>query len=147
MSGIGALYHPDGRPADAAAMTRMLHAVAHRGPDVREIWSDGALALGHVAHSTATVSRRARRLVAAADGLRAVLDGRLDNRADLEEEEVRGAEAHRVRQHGEAERQQARQRLRRDLSAHDGVGACSHGIDGSRRASGAAGGCDPDPGL
>src|SRR4051794_24157023 len=86
MSGIGALFNRDGRPADPGAMDRMLDAIRHRGPDARGSWHRGAVALGQVMlHSTAE-ARRERQPLAAPDGLCVAFDGFLADRRELARE-------------------------------------------------------------
>ncbi len=43
MSGIGGVYHPDGRPVKPECLQRMLEVLAHRGPDGAQIWCQGSV--------------------------------------------------------------------------------------------------------
>ena len=86
MSGLGAIFNLDGRPADLGAMTRMLDAIQHRGPDARGTWHNGAIALGQVMRHDTPESRRERQPLAAADGLCVAFDGFLDSRLELKHE-------------------------------------------------------------
>jgi len=69
--------HVDGAPVDPAAVRRMLAAAAHRGA-TPQVWSDGFVALGVGARED-----RAAGAMAAAGGCVLVVDGRIDNAADV----------------------------------------------------------------
>jgi asparagine synthase (glutamine-hydrolysing) len=47
MCGVSGILRFDGLPVARAALERMTHALAHRGPDSHGIWIDGAVGLGH----------------------------------------------------------------------------------------------------
>ncbi|MEM8811695.1 MAG: asparagine synthase (glutamine-hydrolyzing) [Pseudomonadota bacterium] len=47
MCGIAGLWNRDGRPVDNAVLGAMTDSLAHRGPDDRDVWVDGAVGLGH----------------------------------------------------------------------------------------------------
>lgn len=47
MCGVSGILRFDGLPVDRAALERMTHALAHRGPDSHGLWIDGAVGLGH----------------------------------------------------------------------------------------------------
>ncbi|MGN6463035.1 MAG: hypothetical protein ACTHLY_17785 [Pseudolabrys sp.] len=47
MCGIAGYLSLTGEPASAATAERMGEAIAHRGPDDRGVFSDGAVALAH----------------------------------------------------------------------------------------------------
>src|SRR5919201_1152573 len=84
MSGLAAIFNLDGRPVDPSQVTTMLHAAAHRGPDGFGHWCRGTVALGHARLNTTPESLRERQPAALTTGdVWGVLDGRLDNRADL----------------------------------------------------------------
>ncbi|HTW88255.1 MAG TPA: asparagine synthase-related protein, partial [Candidatus Binataceae bacterium] len=84
MSGIAAIFNRDGAPADRAEIERILSALAHRGPDGRGIWCEGPVALGHAAlHTTPESSQEHQPLYDETGGLCLILDGRVDNRAEL----------------------------------------------------------------
>jgi asparagine synthase (glutamine-hydrolysing) len=87
MSGIFGGYNLDGRPANRELMFRMSEAIAHRGADGANIWSAGAVALGHRLHRTTPESiHEAQPLQDETGQLCLVLDGRVDNRAELQRE-------------------------------------------------------------
>lgn len=92
MSGIAAIFNLDGRPADRELIGAMLGAIAYRGPDGLNSWSSGALALGHAMLRTTPESASEKQpLVEEGAGLVLVMDGRVDNREELEKElEARG---------------------------------------------------------
>ncbi|HEY8491159.1 MAG TPA: asparagine synthase-related protein [Dehalococcoidia bacterium] len=82
MSGITGIYHPDGRPADAADLERMGHALARRGPAGAGCWVSGAVALGSRAARPGEAG--AGDLPLAAEGaLVLTADARIDNREEL----------------------------------------------------------------
>ena len=47
MSGIMGISYLDGRPVDSADLGQMIDILAHRGPDVSDIWVDGSVGFGH----------------------------------------------------------------------------------------------------
>jgi asparagine synthase (glutamine-hydrolysing) len=84
MSGIAAIFNPDGRPADHALFGRMLAAIAHRGPDGSGQWIDGPVALGYQQFCTTPESLDEHQPVSDPAGrLHLVFDGRVDNRGEL----------------------------------------------------------------
>src|SRR5579864_8002090 len=84
MSGIAAIYHLDGRPADRGLVGAMLAAVAYRGPDGLNSWIDGPIALGHAMLRTTPEAMGERQpLVDEQTGLALTMDGRVDNRDEL----------------------------------------------------------------
>jgi asparagine synthase (glutamine-hydrolysing) len=85
MSGIFGGYNLDGRPANREMMSRMSEAIAHRGADGENIWAAGPVALGHRLHRTTPESlREAQPLQDETGQICLVLDGRVDNRAELQ---------------------------------------------------------------
>lgn len=86
MSGIAAIYHLDGRPADRRLISAMLDAAAYRGPDGLNSWIDGPVALGHaMLRTTAEAVAESQPLVDEQAGLALTMDGRVDNRDELKE--------------------------------------------------------------
>ena len=86
MSGIVAVFCLDGRPADRAMVGAMLAAAAHRGPDGLNSWIDGPVALGHaMLRTTPEALGESQPLVDAEAGLAIAMDGRVDNRGELQE--------------------------------------------------------------
>lgn len=84
MSGLAALFHRDGQPAEATAIERMLNAVPYRGPDGMFARLLGAVALGQ-AQMIVMPEEEAEQppLVSPRTGCTLIADVRLDNRDDL----------------------------------------------------------------
>jgi asparagine synthase (glutamine-hydrolysing) len=86
MSGIAVIHHLDGKPALPQLLTRMLDAIAHRAVDGRNSWIYGATALGHARMwTTPQVIHEPQPYCVGVgeEALCLVLDGRVDNRAEL----------------------------------------------------------------
>ena len=84
MSGLAGIYHLDGKPADPALLQRMIHRLAHRGPDASNYWIEGSVGIGHVMLHTTMESLYERQPWSDETGtLCLALDGRIDNREDL----------------------------------------------------------------
>lgn len=80
------VYALDGRPLDAAALSRLSTSIEHRGPDAVGSWVDGPVALIHRLLVTTPEARDERQpLSYEAAGLHVTLDGRVDNRDELKE--------------------------------------------------------------
>ena len=85
MSGIAGVYRVGGGVVEAAQLTAMSAALAHRGTDAAGEWVEGAIGLAHRLLATTQASLAVRHPVADASGaVRLVWDGRLDNRQELE---------------------------------------------------------------
>ena len=83
MSGLVAIFHPDGRPVEPSDLARGVGAIEHRGPDGIGSWVHGCVALGHARLAT---SRHAALSQPVVRGDRAIaFDGRIDNREEIEE--------------------------------------------------------------
>lgn len=88
MSGIAVIHNLDGKAAEPQVLTRMLNAIAHRAVDGRGTWIYGATAMGHAHMWTTPESLREQQPYCARIDDRPyclVLDGRIDNRAELRE--------------------------------------------------------------
>lgn len=84
MSGIAGIYDLRGEPVEPALVRRMSDAAAHRGPDGDGHWVDGAIGLGHrMLHATPESLAEKQPHSSEAGDLVLVLDGRVDNRAEL----------------------------------------------------------------
>src|SRR5215469_8971550 len=84
MSGIAAIFNLDGRPVERPLVAYMLDTIAHRGPDGSEVWCDGPVALGHRMFHTTPESLKEKQPLCDESGVcHLVLDGRIDNRAEL----------------------------------------------------------------
>src|SRR2546427_7485193 len=83
MSGIAGILNLDGAPVDRRLLQRMTEFMAFRGPEALEIWSDGAVGLGHAMLRTSCEAERERQ-PASLDGQAWITaDARLDGRAEL----------------------------------------------------------------
>lgn len=82
MSAIVGFLGLDGRPAKAEELQRMVEILAHRGPDGRAIWVEGAVGLGHGMLQTTPESLH-EHLPFKRDGLAITADARIDNRKEL----------------------------------------------------------------
>jgi asparagine synthase (glutamine-hydrolysing) len=82
VSGICAIVHLDGRPADPRALQRMVEAAPHRGRDGVATWSVGPAALAHQSTIVAPHDPPSPQPLVR-DGLVLVADARIDNRDDL----------------------------------------------------------------
>ncbi|MEP6958269.1 MAG: asparagine synthase (glutamine-hydrolyzing) [Nitrospirota bacterium] len=84
MSGLAGIYHLDGKPADPTLLQRMIHRLAHRGPDASHYWMKGSVGIGHTMLHTTPESLDERQPWPDETGnLCLALDGRIDNRDDL----------------------------------------------------------------
>jgi asparagine synthase (glutamine-hydrolysing) len=93
MGGIVGILNLDGRPAERDLLRRMTDRMAYRGPDAREIWADGEIALGHALLRTTFESAGERQPFSPDGKTWITADVRLDARADLLRElESRGLE-------------------------------------------------------
>jgi asparagine synthase (glutamine-hydrolysing) len=87
MSGIGAMYHLNGRPVEPQMLTRLWQASAHRGGDSAGMWTEGPVWLGaQVLAITPEASGERQPVVDEQGRYRLVWDGRLDNRNTLLEQ-------------------------------------------------------------
>ncbi len=85
MSGIAGVFHLDGRPADRDLLARMSQSMAHRGPDGAGLWISGPVGLAHrMLHTTPESLRETQPLQDESGELCLVLDGRIDNRDELQ---------------------------------------------------------------
>ncbi len=89
MSGILGIIHLDDEPIDLHQLRRMTDFMAFRGPDAREVWSEGRIGFGHTLLRTTWESEHERQpyaIAGATDGaerVRIVADARIDDRANL----------------------------------------------------------------
>lgn len=84
MSGIVGSFCRDGASGRPEVVERMLRTISHRGPDGCEVWTDGAVGVGHAAHcTTPEAEAETWPLVRDASGVVLVADARIDNRTDL----------------------------------------------------------------
>ena len=83
MSGIGGLFHRDGRAIDPAELNRIHDAARDRGVDGGRVWIDGCAGFSHQHLRTTPESAGQQPLADPASGLSITFDGRLDNRDEL----------------------------------------------------------------
>jgi asparagine synthase (glutamine-hydrolysing) len=84
MSGIVGMYYLDGRPIEREMLGRMVHTLAHRGPDGFNVWCEGCVGLGHRTLWTTPESLFEKLpLVDQTVELAITADVRLDNRTEL----------------------------------------------------------------
>jgi len=84
VSALCGIFHLDGRPVTRGTVAKMAAAVAHRGPDRRGEWSEGAVGLGHcMLHTTPEALGEAQPVVWQREGIALVADARIDNREEL----------------------------------------------------------------
>jgi len=84
MSGLAALFHRDGRPADRATVETMLAAAPYRGPDGRWVQLAGPVALGFAKLAlTPEEETEVQPLVSPRTGCVLIAEARLDNRNEL----------------------------------------------------------------
>lgn len=96
MSAVFGLLARDGAPGDRAQLAAMDAALADAGPDGSGSWASGPVALGHRLACFTPEDRAERQPLAGADGrLALVVDGRIDNRAELAQSLGVGAEERR----------------------------------------------------
>jgi len=87
MSGIAGIIHFDQSPAQAGLIECMTGHMAYRGRDGIAHWQEGSTAFGHCQLRTTRQSAEERQpYVDAQRGLVLVLDGRIDNAAELARE-------------------------------------------------------------
>ncbi|MGB6484584.1 MAG: asparagine synthase-related protein [Candidatus Acidiferrales bacterium] len=83
MSGIAGIARSDGKPVDRELLQRMARWLSFRGPDAQQIWTDGAIGLGHAAHLIRGDSARALQPESLGTGTWIAADVRLDAREEL----------------------------------------------------------------
>lgn len=86
MSGIVALLHRDGRPAEAATLDRLVQPIRHRAVDGVKTWCQGSAALAHLHLQSTPTSCNEVQPAGCPPGLAISFDGRLDNREELIDE-------------------------------------------------------------
>lgn len=84
MSGIAAIFHADGQPADPQVLAAMTGAMAYRGPDGIANWCEGPVAIGHCLLVSTAEQRRGPQIAGNADStVQVALDGYLHNPDEL----------------------------------------------------------------
>src|SRR6266851_4305018 len=83
MSGIVGIVNPDGAPVDRHLLQQMTEAMAFRGPDAKEIWSQGSVGFGHAMLRTTHESVHERQPASLDGKVWITADARVDARAEL----------------------------------------------------------------
>ncbi len=84
MSAIAGIYYLDNRPVDRADLVKMTDILAHRGPDGSNVWSEGAIGIGHrMLWTTPESLLETLPLVNETGELVITADARIDNRDEL----------------------------------------------------------------
>jgi len=83
MSGIFGILNRDGDPADREWLGEITGFMAYRGPDGQEVWSEGAVGLGHTLLRTTWESDRERQPCTLDGQVWIAADARIDARAEL----------------------------------------------------------------
>lgn len=78
MSGLAAVWHRDGRPADGDSLQLLFPAPGRGRPVEPAVWAENSVALGYAAGPTPAALAHD-----AASGLTVVFEGRIDNAGDL----------------------------------------------------------------
>jgi asparagine synthase (glutamine-hydrolysing) len=78
------IFHRDGAPAERALVEALTRYLSYRGPDAREVWAIGPVALGHASLRTTRESLNERQPASLDGRLWITADARLDCRAELE---------------------------------------------------------------
>ncbi len=68
MCGVVGFWHKDGKKADEKILQKMVHRLAHRGPDDHGIWSYQSLGLGHTRLSILDLSKNGHQPFITNDG-------------------------------------------------------------------------------
>ena len=84
MSGIAGIVRFDDRPVDAIKLNAMIRTLLVRGPDISDMWHEGACGMAHTMFWTTSESLEEKiPLVDNESGLVITADARVDNRDDL----------------------------------------------------------------
>ncbi len=81
MSGFAVIFNRDGSPVPPDSLDAILARLAHRGPDGREVWQAGNVAMGHLHFWTTPEDVGSHQPLSDPSGRFVIaFDGRLDNR-------------------------------------------------------------------
>ena len=83
MSGIVAIFHPDGAPIERALLQSLVDFLDYRGPDAHETWMGSSIGLGHTLLRTTRESFAERQPVGFEGRYWITADARLDGRGEL----------------------------------------------------------------
>lgn len=82
MSGIAGIFDLEGKPASRHDLSRMVQALAIRGPDAQTVWNTGYVALGHCMLRCTPESLH-ETVPTEVSGVHITADARIDNRGEL----------------------------------------------------------------
>ncbi|MGC2720913.1 MAG: hypothetical protein WA209_15125, partial [Candidatus Acidiferrales bacterium] len=83
MSGIAGLYRRDGAPADRGLIDALTRFLSFVGPDARNTWASGAIALGHTLLATTREAKGDAQPASLEGKFWIVADARIDARDEL----------------------------------------------------------------
>jgi asparagine synthase (glutamine-hydrolysing) len=83
LSGIVGILNRNGAPAERALLQALAHFLSYRGPDARDVWSDGPVGFGHTLLRTTRESLNERQPAGLEGHLWITADARLDCRTEL----------------------------------------------------------------
>ena len=83
MSGIVALFHLDGRPAEQATLERLVSPISHRAVDGIKLWLKRSTGIAHLHLQSTPTSRNEVQPANCLQQMAISFDGRLDNREEL----------------------------------------------------------------
>ncbi len=83
MSGIVALFHLDGRPAEPATLERLVRPISHRAVDGLKLWFQGSSGVAHLHLQSTPTSCNEVQPAGCPQEMAISFDGRLDNREEL----------------------------------------------------------------
>jgi asparagine synthase (glutamine-hydrolysing) len=83
LSGIVGIVNLDGQPVDRQLLRQMTEYLAYRGPDAREIWTEGPVGMGHTMLRTTFEAEQERQPCSLEGQVWITADARLDGRDDL----------------------------------------------------------------
>jgi asparagine synthase (glutamine-hydrolysing) len=84
LSGIAGIFGKNGAPVDRALLSALTHSLSYRGPDAREVWTDGSIGLGHTLLRTTRESGAERQPASYEGRFWITADARIDCRSELE---------------------------------------------------------------
>jgi asparagine synthase (glutamine-hydrolysing) len=89
MCGIAGIFNLRDERVDPAHLTRMIDAIAHRGPDARGVWSEGPIGLAHARLSIIDLSGGAQPMANRDGSLWVTFNGEIFNYVELREELIK----------------------------------------------------------
>lgn len=83
MSGFVAILHGDGSPCDVAVLLQLTDFLAFRGPDARQVWTEGHVGLGHALLRMTREAEHERQPLSLDQKVWIAADARVDARKEL----------------------------------------------------------------